>query len=282
MSGADKTQSGSRRLSGRRAIKRTLPVSASRQLAVSIRYFRTRPDTRTKKQHQLVLQLYGLSVREIAITWSRRKGSAASNLVSLRHKFALPLVSITLGTVGAGYFSANLHETVRLDIPDTNTVALVSVAQPAAKVMPASQPTHLSIPSINVDSDLASMGLGPGDEIQMPLSSDIAAWYTGSPTPGELGPAVIAGHVDSPDDIGVFWRLRDLRPGDKVFVARADGSTATFAITAIEEYPKASFPTDKVYGPINYSGLRLITCGGAFNNDTREYTDNIVAYGILQ
>jgi sortase (surface protein transpeptidase) len=116
----------------------------------------------------------------------------------------------------------------------------------------------------------------------MPERYDITAWYTGSPTPGELGPAIIAGHVDSFKGTGIFFRLRELQPGDTVSVSRVDGTTATFKITSLEQYPKNSFPTQKVYGNITYAGIRLITCGGAFDSQTYEYTDNIVAYGELQ
>jgi len=148
--------------------------------------------------------------------------------------------------------------------------------------MPRSQPVHLKIPSIGVDTDLTTMGLAPDGSLQMPVRYDIAAWYFGSPTPGQLGPAIIAGHVDNYKGIGVFFYLKELQVGASIEVDRADGSTATFKVTQMSEYPRDSFPTQAVYGNINYAGIRLITCGGTFSYQNYEYSDNIVAYGILQ
>ncbi|HEY7273537.1 MAG TPA: sortase, partial [Actinoplanes sp.] len=102
------------------------------------------------------------------------------------------------------------------------------------------------------------------------------------PTPGSLGPAVLAGHVDYHKQPGTFAHLATLASGDTVTVARQDGSTATFGVTAIQRYAKSRFPSAAVYGAINHAGLRLITCGGDFDSSTGHYRDNIVVYATLR
>ena len=114
--------------------------------------------------------------------------------------------------------------------------------------------------------------------MQVPQGAYPVGWYDGSPTPGELGPAVLAGHVDWEGEPGAFYGLRELVPGDTVVIDRADGTAATFRVDHVEEHSKDDFPTDQVYGDIDHAGLRLITCGGAFDEDTGEYLDNVVVY----
>lgn len=275
--------------SGRRAKKLFLTLGSARQLTISLRYFRTRPENRSKKQSQFVLRPHGLPIREIAITASKSKrkkkpiASAKSTPpYNWIHRFALPIAPMTLGITGMAYFGLNLHQAVRLDVVLAHPAAAITTVQTTPKAMAPSTPVHLMIPSIGVNTDLTTMGLGANGAIQMPIRYDIAAWYTGSPTPGAIGPSVIAGHVDSIHGIGVFWRLRELQPGSVADVTRADGSTAVFKIITVEQYAKSNFPTAKIYGPIRYAGLRLITCGGIFDRQVHDYPDNIVAYGILQ
>ncbi|MGH9099930.1 MAG: sortase domain-containing protein, partial [Acidimicrobiales bacterium] len=109
-----------------------------------------------------------------------------------------------------------------------------------------------------------------------------AAWYEYSPTPGQLGPAVIEGHIDSAaEGPSVFFDLGALVPGDHVDVARADGTVAVFTVTGVREYPKTSFPTTAVYGNTDFAALRLITCGGAFDYATGHYLDNTIVFASL-
>ena len=109
-----------------------------------------------------------------------------------------------------------------------------------------------------------------------------AGWYRFSPTPGEIGPAVIVGHVDSAaDGPSVFFRLGSLHHGDLIQVARADGTTAVFAVDSVHLYPKTEFPTQLVYGDTTNSALRVITCGGPFDHATGHYRDNVVVFATL-
>jgi sortase (surface protein transpeptidase) len=145
-------------------------------------------------------------------------------------------------------------------------------------------PTRLDIPAIGVSTPLMTLGLnGDGTIAVPPLRTDApAGWYRYLATPGETGPAVILGHVDTArDGPAVFYRLRDLRPGDRVSVQRADGRTAVFAVDRVAEYAKADFPAAAVYGSVDRPVLRLITCGGTFDASKHSYQSNIVAYAAL-
>jgi Sortase domain len=154
---------------------------------------------------------------------------------------------------------------------------------PAASTPPLarSAPVRVQIPTIGVDSALMQLGLRADGSLQVPPVGFPAGWYTGAPTPGELGPAILAGHVDWGGQPGVFYHLRDLQPDAEVTVTRQDGSAAVFRVTQVKEYPKDKFPSDVVYGDLDHAGLRLITCGGAFDRQTRNYDDNIVAFADL-
>jgi hypothetical protein len=112
---------------------------------------------------------------------------------------------------------------------------------------------------------------------------DLAGWYRYSPVPGALGPAIIAGHVDSAvRGPSVFFKLGSLRPHDTVLVMRADRSVAVFAVDDVHRYPKREFPSKLVYGNTNHAALRLITCGGEFDPATGHYLDNIVVTASLE
>ena len=150
----------------------------------------------------------------------------------------------------------------------------------AAADAPAA-PVKLTIPAIGVRSSVVNLGLQPNGSLQVPLSTGVVGWYTGSPRPGAVGSSVLAGHVDSKSGPGVFYWLPTLRPGDRVDVSRADGTMAVFSVTKVQTYPKDAFPTSAVYGPTPDAELRLITCGGAFDSTSGHYLNNVVAYATL-
>ena len=143
-----------------------------------------------------------------------------------------------------------------------------------------SVPVRLQIAAIGVDSKLMDLGLKADGTLQVPPSGFPAGWYTGMPTPGERGPAIIVGHVDWKGP-GVFYNLHRLKPGDRVSVTRKDGSMPAFRVTRVQQFPKNQFPTKAVYGNIENAGLRLITCGGTFNAQTGHYEDNLVVFADL-
>jgi sortase (surface protein transpeptidase) len=156
--------------------------------------------------------------------------------------------------------------------------------EPTVEAMPRSTPASVTIPAIDVRSDLHALGLNQDGSLQVPSGAryDQAAWYSGSPTPGELGPAVIEGHVTSQGSVpSVFFDLGRLSRGDTVEVARADGSVATFEVYATDSFPKDDFPKVAVYGNTEVPELRLITCGGDYDPQARAHVDNIVVFAKL-
>jgi hypothetical protein len=142
-------------------------------------------------------------------------------------------------------------------------------------------PVRLWIPAIAVSTPLVRLGRLPDGSIEVPKDWDTAGWYDLGPRPGQPGPAVILGHVDSRTGPAVFYRLRALRPQDVVRVGLADGRILVFRVQRVERYPKDKFPTEAVYFPTLNRELRLITCGGEFDYASRSYRDNIVVYATL-
>ena len=204
------------------------------------------------------------------------------------------LVAAVLMTTGCATSPASPAEpTVRAEVrtaPEPSSAAVVIepspspsalVLPPGPVVMAASVPLALQIPAIAVDTGLLQLGLLADGSMEVPPDGASAGWYDGAPTPGELGPAVIAGHVDWVTGPGVFYDLAGLAAGDEVRVTRTDGTVAVFVVTAVEEYAKDEFPTDRVYGDIDHAGLRLITCGGSWNAETRHYESNTVVFAEL-
>ena len=147
--------------------------------------------------------------------------------------------------------------------------------------MARSVPMRLAIPSVDIDTSLLRLDLNADGSLQVPWKPLLAGWYQRSPTPGQLGPAIIAGHVDSwATGPAVFYHLAQIHVGARVLVTRADTSTARFRVTAIRSYAKARFPTDTVYGDVNRAELRLITCAN-WNSATEEYDNDVVVFARL-
>jgi len=152
---------------------------------------------------------------------------------------------------------------------------------PAAVAAPA-RPVAVSIPALSVAGPLEELVADPATgELAAPHDPARAGWYAAGVVPGDQGPAVIGGHVDSRSGPGVFFRLRTLRPGDLVDVTRSDGRTVRFSVIAVALYPKDRFPTEAVYGPTSGPELRLVTCGGTFDRSARSYDDNVVVDAAL-
>lgn len=157
-----------------------------------------------------------------------------------------------------------------------------SSSVPVGPIMSLSNPVRLSIPSLNISTNFTKpLGLNSNGEVDVPDTYTEVGWYKFSPTPGEIGPAVVLGHVDSYTGPAIFYSLGQLKPGDDIFIDREDGSTAHFQVSYFERYDQSEFPTEKVYGNINYAGLRLITCTGTFNKGKQRYSHNLVVYAKL-
>ena len=157
---------------------------------------------------------------------------------------------------------------------------LVAVARCGGSASPGADPVRIRIPAIGVDAPVQPLTVDQNGVLPPPDTYDGTGWWRDGPEPGERGPAVIAGHVDSKRGPAVFFRLPDLGRGDRIFVDRADGTTAVFATQRIERHDKNAFPTDAVYGDTPDSQLRLITCGGKFDRKAHRYVDNVIVFAI--
>jgi sortase (surface protein transpeptidase) len=192
------------------------------------------------------------------------------------------LVVLATGTCGLmltrhgtpGLRPAPIARVAAFPAPTGPVVAAPQAAQPP----PAATPAALTIPEIGVSTPLVTLGLTAQGTVQVPSTASAAGWYSRSPRPGAVGPAVILGHVDSEQGPGVFFRLAELGSGDPVYIRRSDGSTVKFLVTGVQSYLKDHFPTRAVYGPTPDAELRLITCGGEFDPATGHYLSNIVVY----
>lgn len=203
-----------------------------------------------------------------------RRGRGAAGLA-----LAAGLVAVAAGGAGLALtrhpVAASWGAAPVLPAPTGPIVA--AAPRQAAAVSP---PAGLTIPAIGVQTSLVRLGLTAAGALQVPASTAVAGWYDGSPRPGAVGSSVIAGHIDSYAGPGVFFRLSSLRPGDLVYVRRADGTLVVFRVTGVRQYPKDKFPTAAVYGPVPDPELRLVTCGGTFDRALGSYLSNTVVYAV--
>jgi Sortase domain len=150
-------------------------------------------------------------------------------------------------------------------------------------VLTASQPVGITIPALNVRAVVHNVGIAPDGTIAVPAldRAQEAGWYDQSRTPGEVGPAVIVGHVDTDAGPAVFHQLDRMRPGDRVEVARQDRTVAVFEVNRTDRFNKTSLPVDQVYGDMDRPNLRLITCGGEWVGGQTGYADNVIVFATL-
>jgi hypothetical protein len=196
---------------------------------------------------------------------------------------AKPMWSLATGLAVVGALAITLG--VRTSNAGPTTARLVghtSIPRPAHEVgLLRSRPIHLSVPALGLSVRLTSLDLNANGTVSVPTDIYEPGWYRRGATPGQLGTAVILGHVDSYRGPAVFYKLRDLVVGDRVNVSLADGVIAHFRVIGTATYLKAHFPAQLVYGPRSYGALQLITCGGAFDNGSGHYLSNVVVYTAL-
>jgi hypothetical protein len=220
--------------------------------------------------------------RPQAVGWASAMWGAHARLLSV--------AMLSAGLLAAGAGAAGLvvaHASapaVRLaarpspvPVPSGRTILPVTLSA----VPQTPKPEWLTIPAIGVKAPIVTLGLNRNGTLQVPSTTKVVGWYTNSPRPGATGSAVIAGHVDSRSGPGVFFWLRTMRPGERIYVRRADGTLAVFTVTAVRIYAKSRFPTAVVYGPVPDAELRLITCGGTFDYARGSYLSNVVVYARL-
>ncbi|MEY9992879.1 LPXTG-site transpeptidase (sortase) family protein [Streptomyces sp. V4I8] len=201
-----------------------------------------------------------------------------------RRAFATAAVASVL--VGCGGPGAEQDATAssrrRRDADGAGADRPPSASANSGRVLGHSPPVRLRIPAIEVDTPVIRLGLAADGTVEVPpiTADDRAGWYRHSPTPGQVGPSVLLGHVTvGAYGDGVFRDLARLRRGDRIVARRKDGTTAGFAVSAVRTVAKADFPADDVYGDVDRPELRLITCGGP--REGEEYRDNVIVFARL-
>jgi LPXTG-site transpeptidase (sortase) family protein len=144
-------------------------------------------------------------------------------------------------------------------------------------------PLRLSIPAINVDAKVQSVGLGKSGNMAVPTNFTDVGWYRYGPAPGQAGSAVIDGHVDNGFGMdAVFKHINELKVGDDIFIQTADNPHMHFVVSDIETYAAQDVPTQTLFNGDGTPRLNLITCAGAWNADKKMYDERTVVYATLQ
>ena len=191
----------------------------------------------------------------------------------------LGLAGVTL--IGLGLWGGD--RTLAAPAPSRTAVASAVARAPTQTALSTvrSVPRNLVIPAIGLSVPVGSLGLSADGSVEVPTGTTQPGWFRLGPTPGQIGSAVLLGHVDSHLGPGVFFGLRTLAPGDRVDVGLADGDTARFTVNSVAMYAKSGFPAQRVYGSHGSSALQLVTCGGVFDPTSGSYLSNIVVYTSL-
>lgn len=217
----------------------------------------------------------------------RRKPRPAGSLVAAGAAGAAAVMllgAVAIGTHAFGLQVTVVHAAAPQGLWQDPAVTIPGPPSAPTSVLPSGAPvgppTRLRIPSISVDTSVVPLGLDKSGALEAPDSVAVAGWYADGTAPGDVGPAVIAGHVDSKTEAGVFKQLRSLKPGDGIQVFRG-GKWVHFVVVDTSLYAKDRFPTASVYGPTPDAELRLITCGGQFDASVGSYEDNVVVYAVV-
>jgi Sortase domain len=196
------------------------------------------------------------------------------------------LLAVAVGALGSGCTGEPKAVSAASDAGETSTTAAVTVPDAVRRFEAArdyrtlAPPVAVDVPALGIASALEELHRHPDGTIEVP-SWHAAGWWADGPKPGQPGPAVILGHVDSRHGPDVFYRLGEVQPGQEIVVTRADGTTVHFSVDRVERVPKESFPTEMVFAPTLTAGLRLVTCGGAFDRAVGHYEDNVIVFATL-
>lgn len=204
---------------------------------------------------------------------------------SLNPAHLLSLILLAAGLAGIIYFVFDIKSPEQFR-PNRTIVLPAKQAEINSEKkkegLSASKPKHITISRLGIDYDIIELGQNPDETMETPpLFEKVAGWYKYSPTPGEIGPSIIVGHIDTYKGPSVFWRLRELQAGDEISITREDNSVVKFKVTGLKQFEQSNFPTEEIYGNTEESELRLITCGGTFDKKTLHYSENTVAFATM-
>lgn len=263
------------------------------RLTISARPYRSSKEARKlagSRSLTIPTYLLLLPTKEIAFSLKRakrrKKRPQTAQLKLIGPQSYLPFLLILAGLSGVVYFSKQQANSNNQGIEPVSSFSVpaqdLKSESRANQGLPRSKPTHIRIKRVEIDAPIMSVAQNKDKTIEVPpLFENITGWYKLGPSPGEIGPAVIVGHVDTIEGPSVFYRLKDLKKGDIIEITRQDKKTIRFKVTGLEQFSRDKFPTQKVYGNIDYAGLRLITCGGTFDERTQQYTANTVVFAQI-
>ena len=167
-------------------------------------------------------------------------------------------------------------------VSNMSSTAVVSTSIPATTIYPhpINDPVRVVMPAIKADALIIKIGILEDGSMDVPPFG-LAGWYRLGPAPGASGPSVIVWHLDTKTGPDVFYRLRDLKPGDEILVYDKSGDVAKFVVDSSELILKSELPTTRIWNNTKEPVIRLITCGGKFDRSTGHYLSNTIVYGHL-
>ncbi len=192
---------------------------------------------------------------------------------------ALVFAVVMLAGVTAAHTPAVLVLNESPKTPPVTTPTTSTTTTPTG--VPRSRPVELRVPALGIRTGVVPLGLQADGQIEVPATVHQIGWYDRGPTPGQMGSAVMLGHVDSYQQVGTFYYLRTMKVGEAIYVTLTDGLTVHFSVTRVVQYAKTAFPDRLVFGPSGTESLQLVTCGGAFDYSTGHYLANIVVFSHL-
>lgn len=155
------------------------------------------------------------------------------------------------------------------------------IPEPASEVSFGS-PARVKVPFLGIDAPVQHVGQTEEGSMAIPSNHTDVGWYKFGPRPGELGSAVLAGHLDSRwFSAGVFRNLDSLPIGEKIIVVDELGKELVFEVKEKSIYPEGSAPLEYVFGRADKPRLNLITCDGTWDQSTRRYDQRLVVFAEL-
>ncbi len=193
-----------------------------------------------------------------------------------------PLLTAALVAAALAGCSDTAREATAPPPSPTPSVEASEPAFSAVREVPRSQvPVRLRIPSLGIDAPVGPVGKAADGTVEVPTRWEDVGWFDEGARPGEEGPSVLLGHVDSKAGPAVFARLPQAPAGTVVEVVGDGGQVTRWRVERTEQHPKTQFPTEAVYLPALRPELRLVTCGGEFDRATGHYRDNVVVHASL-